>query len=200
MPREDNGIFNLPFSLENLRKIPETGIGGFIEQGKGGFQIGPGELKPEFNLNDGSFGLTYKIPIAANPNFSLPPNMKTEPLAEFEARYERRRADIERKLDQLRNEGLMEDYLAGQSDVGVYTPPLPPRPLYDPQTLTQDRRENIPQQFGGFADPLVGGTLSDMLNRRTQEQRLNNKPLPNSYSPRRIAREALVSGRRFQEI
>jgi hypothetical protein len=200
MPREDNSIFNLPFGLNNLQKIPETGIGGFIEQGKGGFQIGPGELKPEFNLNDGSFGLTYKIPIAANPNFSLPPNMKTEPLAEFEARYERRRADIERKLDQLRNEGLMEDYLAGQSDVGVYTPPLPPRPLYDPQTLTQDRRENIPQQFGGFADPLVGGTLSDMLNRRTQEQRLNNKPLPNSYSPRRIAREALVSGRRFQEI
>ena len=198
LPREDNGIFNLP--LDQLRKIPETGIGGFIEQGKDGFQIGPGKLKPEFNVNDGSFGLTFKMPIAANPNFSLPPNMKTEPLAEFEARYERRRADIERKLDQLRNEGLMEDYLAGQSDVGVYTPPPAPRPLYGPQTLTSDRRENIPQQFGGFADPLIDGTLSDMLNRRAQEQRLNSKPLPKSYSPRRIAREALVSGRPFQQI
>lgn len=198
MPRKDNGIFNLP--LDQLRKIPETGIGGFIEQGKDGFQLGPGKLKPEFNVNDGSFGLTFKIPIAANPNFSLPPNPKTETDAEFEARYERQRADIDRKMDQLINEGRIKNYLAGQSDVGVYTPPPAPRPLYDPQTLTQDRRENIPQQYGGFADPLVGGTLSDLLNRRTQEQRLNNNPLPNSYSPRRIAREALVSGRRFQQI
>jgi len=197
-PRNNNK-FTVPFNLDQvLRDVPKTGIGRFIE--RGGFQFGRGTLKPEFNMKDKSFGLTFKMPIAANPNFSLPPNMETEPLAEFEARYDRRRADIERKLDQLRKEGLMEDYLAGQSDVGVYTPPLPPRPLYDPQTLTQDRRENIPQQFGGFADPLIGGTLSDMLNRRTQEQRLNNKPLPNSYSPRRIAREALVSGRRFQEI
>ena len=197
-PRNNNK-FTVPFNLDQvLRDVPKTGIGRFIE--RGGFQFGRGTLKPEFNMKDKSFGLTFKMPIAANPNFSLPPNMETEPLAEFEARYDRRRADIERKLDQLRKEGLMEDYLAGQSDVGVYTPPLPPRPLYDPQTLTQDRRENIPQQFGGFADPLIGGTLSDMLNRRTQEQRLNNKPLPNSYSPRRIAREALVSGRPFQQI
>lgn len=64
LPREDNGIFNLPFSLENLRKIPETGIGGFIEQGKGGFQIGPGELTPSFDLKDKKFGLNFKIPIA----------------------------------------------------------------------------------------------------------------------------------------
>jgi hypothetical protein len=48
MPRKDNGIFNLP--LDQLRKIPETGIGG-------------GKLKPEFNVKDGSFGLTYKIAI-----------------------------------------------------------------------------------------------------------------------------------------
>ena len=63
LPREDNGIFNLPFSLNNLRKIPETGIGGFIKQNKDGFQLGPGKLKPEFNLKDKSFGLTYKIRI-----------------------------------------------------------------------------------------------------------------------------------------
>ncbi len=61
LPREDNGIFNLP--LDRMRKIPETGIGGFIKQNKDGFQIGPGTLKPEFNVNDGSFGLTYKIRI-----------------------------------------------------------------------------------------------------------------------------------------
>ena len=61
LPREDNGIFNLPLDL--MRKIPETGIGGFIKQNKDGFQIGPGTLKPEFNVNDGSFGLTYKIRI-----------------------------------------------------------------------------------------------------------------------------------------
>ena len=200
MPREDNGIFNLPFSLENLRKIPKTGIGGFIKQGKDGFQLGPGTLRPEVNVNDGSFGLTFKMPIAANPNFSLPPNPKTETDAEFEARYERRRADIDRRVDQLINEGRIEDYLAGQSDVGVYTPPPAPRPLYGPQTLTSDRRENIPQQFGGYADPLIGGTLSDMLNRRAQEQRLNSKLLPKSYSPKRIAREALISGRPFQQI
>ena len=197
-PRNNNK-FTVPFNLDQvLRDVPKTGIGRFIE--RGGFQFGRGTLKPEFNMKDKSFGLTFKMPIAANPNFSLPPNMETEPLAEFEARYDRRRADIERKLDQLRKEGLMEDYLAGQSDVGVYTPPPAPRPLYGPQTLTSDRRENIPQQFGGYADPLIGGTLSDMLNRRTQEQRLNSKPLPKSYSPRRIAREALVSGRPFQQI
>ena len=197
-PRKNNK-FTVPFNLDQvLRDVPKTGIGRFIE--RSGFQFGRGTLKPEFNMKDKSFGLTFKMPIAANPNFSLPPNMETEPLAEFEARYDRRRADIERKLDQLRKEGLMEDYLAGQSDVGVYTPPPAPRPLYGPQTLTSDRRENIPQQFGGYADPLIGGTLSDMLNRRTQEQRLNSKPLPKSYSPRRIAREALVSGRPFQQI
>ena len=61
MPRKDNGIFNLP--LDQLRKIPETGIGGFVERGKDGFQVGPGKLKPEFNVKDGSFGLTYKIAI-----------------------------------------------------------------------------------------------------------------------------------------
>ena len=197
-PRKNNK-FTVPFNLDQvLRDVPKSGIGRFIE--RGGFQLGPGTLKPEFNMKDKSFGLTFKMPIAANPNFSLPPNPKTETDAEFEARYDRRRADIDRKIDQLRNEGLMEDYLAGQSDVGVYTPPPAPRPLYDSQTLTLDRRENIPQQFGGFADPLVGGTLSDLLNRQAQEQRLNSKPLPNTYSPRRIAREALLSGRRFQQI
>ena len=76
MPREDNGIFNLPFSLENLQKIPETGIGGFIKQGKDGFQIGPGKLKPEFNVNDGSFGLTFKMPISSQ---SVPDGGVTTP-------------------------------------------------------------------------------------------------------------------------
>lgn len=200
MPREDNGIFNLPFSLDDLRTIPESGIGEYIQQGRDGFPIGPGKLKPEFNVNNGSFGLTFQIPIAANPNFSLPPNPKTETDAEFEARYDRRRAYIDRKVDQLRNEGLMEDYLAGQSDVGVYTPPRPPTTYQESMTLLPDLRESQQQQYGGFADPLVGGTLSDMLNRQAQEQRLNNTPLPNTYSPRRIAREALLSGRRFQQI
>ena len=74
MPREDNGIFNLP--LDQLRKIPETGIGGFIEQSKDGFQIGPGKLKPEFNVNDGSFGLTFKIPISSQ---SVPDGGVTTP-------------------------------------------------------------------------------------------------------------------------
>ena len=52
-PRKDNGIFNL-----NSRPTPEdskTGIGGFIEQSRDGFQIGPGKLKPEFNVNDKQF-------------------------------------------------------------------------------------------------------------------------------------------------
>ena len=189
LPRQDNGIFNLPFSLNNLQKIPETGIGGFIEQGKNGFQIGPGKLKPEFNVNDKSFGLTYKIPIAANPNFSLPPNPELETEAEYKARK-----------DKLINQAMIDKYLEGQSDVGVYTPPRPPVTYQEGMTLLPDLRESQQQQYGGFADPLVGGTLSDMLNRQRQEQRLNNKPLPNSYSPRRIAREALLSGRRFQQI
>ena len=74
-------MFNLPSTSSGSSK---TGIGEFIEQGKDGFQIGPGTLKPEFNVNDGSFGLTFKMPIA---QLTLKPShMKTEPLAEFENR------------------------------------------------------------------------------------------------------------------
>ena len=189
MPREDNGIFNLPFSLDNLRKIPESGIGEYIQRGRDGFPIGPGKLKPEFNVNDGSFGFTFKMPIAANPNFSLPPNPELETEAEYKARK-----------DKLINQARIDKYLEGQSDVGVYTPPRPPTIYSEGMTLLPDLRESQQQQYGGFADPLVGGTPSDLLNRRAQEQRLNNTPLPNSYSPRRIAREALLSGRPFQQI
>lgn len=65
LPRQDSGIFNLPFSLNDLQKIPETGIGGFIKKNKDGFQFGPGKLEPEFNLKDKSFGLTFKMPISS---------------------------------------------------------------------------------------------------------------------------------------
>ena len=146
MPREDNGIFNLP--LDQLRKIPETGIGGFIEQSKDGFQVGPGKLKPEFNVNDGSFGLTFKIPIAANPNFSLPPNPELETEAEYKARK-----------DKLINQARMDKYLEGQSDVGVYTPPIPPTTYQEGMTLLPDLRDSQQQQYGGFADVIRWDTI-----------------------------------------
>lgn len=162
-PRKNNK-FTVPFNLDQvLRDVPKTGIGRFIEQG---------------------------MPIAANPNFSLPPNPKTETDAEFEARMDRKYGA---NMDELINRARVENYLEKQSDVGVYTPPVQ-RPSYTEGNLLTDRREIMPEQFGGFADPLVGGTLSDLLNRQTQS------PLPNTYSPRRIAREALLSGRPFQGI
>lgn len=193
-PRK-NDKFTVPFNLDQvLRDVPKSGIGRFIE--KGGFPLGRGRLQPEINVNDGSFGLTFKMPIAANPNFSLPPNPKTETDAEFEARMDRKYGA---SMDDLINQARIENYLEKQSDVGVYTPPVQ-RPSYTEGTLLPDRREVMPEQYGGFADPLVGGPLSGLLNRQTQEQRLEQSPLPNTYSPRRIAREALVSGRRFQQI
>lgn len=193
-PRKNNK-FTVPFNLDQvLRDVPKTGIGRFIE--RGGFQLGPGTLKPEFNVKDRSFGLTFKMPIAANPNFSLPPNPKTETDAEFEARMDRKYGA---SMDDLINRAQIEKYLEKQSDVGVYTPPVQ-RPSYTEGTLLPDRREVMPEQYGGFADPLIGGPLSGLLNRQTQEQRLEQSPLPNTYSPRRIAREALLSGRRFQQI
>tara|TARA_R100001509_G_C4863633_1_gene214284 strand:+ start:193 stop:1413 length:1221 start_codon:yes stop_codon:yes gene_type:complete len=198
-PRKNNK-FTVPFNLDQvLRDVPKSGIGRFIE--KGGFQLGPGTLKPEFNMKDKSFGLTFKMPIAANPNFSLPPNLKTETDAEFEARMDRMYGEqFERDRERMINQARRDLYLQNQPDVGVFTPPPEPRPSYKSQTLLTDRREVLPEQFGGFADPLVGGTLSDLLTRQTQEQRLEQSPLPNTYSPRRIAREALLSGRRFQQI
>ena len=198
-PRKNNK-FTVPFNLDQvLRDVPKTGIGRFIE--RGGFQLGPGTLKPEFNMKDKSFGLTFKMPIAANPNFSLPPNLKTETDAEFEARMDRMYGEqFERDRERMLNQARRDLYLQNQPDVGVFTPPPEPRPSYKSQTLLTDRREVLPEQFGGFADPLVGGTLSDLLTRQTQEQRLEQSPLPNTYSPRRIAREALLSGRRFQQI
>ena len=198
-PRKNNK-FTVPFNLDQvLRDVPKSGIGRFIE--KGGFQLGPGTLKPEFNMKDKSFGLTFKMPIAANPNFSLPPNLKTETDAEFEARMDRMYGEqFERDRERMLNQARRDLYLQNQPDVGVFTPPPEPRPSYKSQTLLTDRREVLPEQFGGFADPLVGGTLSDLLTRQTQEQRLEQSPLPNTYSPRRIAREALLSGRRFQQI
>jgi hypothetical protein len=39
-----------------------------------------------------------------------------------------------------------------------------------------------------------------MFDRRVQDQRLKNSPLPNTFSPRRMALQALLSGRSFQEI
>ena len=61
-PRKNNK-FTVPFNLDQvLRDVPKTGIGRFIE--KGGFQFGRGTLKPEFNVKDKSFGLTFKMPIA----------------------------------------------------------------------------------------------------------------------------------------
>ena len=61
-PRNNNK-FTVPFNLDQvLRDVPKTGIGRFIE--RGGFQFGPGTLKPEFNLKDKGFGLTFKMPIA----------------------------------------------------------------------------------------------------------------------------------------
>ena len=61
-PRKNNK-FTVPFNLDQvLRDVPKTGIGRFIE--RGGFQLGPGTLKPEFNMKDRSFGLTFKMPIA----------------------------------------------------------------------------------------------------------------------------------------
>lgn len=202
-PRKNNK-FTVPFNLDQvLKDVPKSGIGRFIEQGQEGFQLGPGRLQP--NINDGRFGFTYKIPIAqkvamSNPNIQSPESVQDMSDEDFMNRQEKFGEAYDFRRDRMRRQALRDKYFEGQSDVGVFTPPPSPRPSYKSQTLLSDRRETMPEQYGGFADPLVGGTLSEQLNRQAQSQALQNQPLPDTYSPRRVARESLLSGRPFQGI
>ncbi len=61
------------------------------------------------------------------------------------------------------NQARRDQYFENQSDVGVFTPPPAPAPSYPNQNLLTDRREVLPQQYGGFADPLKGGNISNLL-------------------------------------
>jgi hypothetical protein len=68
-PRKNtnNNLFNIGRFLPGgglgnfVEDIPDSGIGRFIK--RGGFSVGRGTLKPEFNMKDKSFGLTYKMKI-----------------------------------------------------------------------------------------------------------------------------------------
>ena len=61
LPREDNGIFNLP--LDRMRKIPESGIGKYADQFKGGLNFGPGRFGLNYDPERKQVGLNYKISI-----------------------------------------------------------------------------------------------------------------------------------------
>ena len=200
----ENNLLNAPIDYSQLPNLLKEGVGRYFQEGKPGFPVGRGRIEPEIDLKNRRVGITYKMPIAAEfPNVNrsgfdevqrLADSQFPVPDEEFGEAYERNR---QRRV----NEGLIANYLQSQPDVGVFTPPAPPPPKYDERPLaTMFGERPDAQQFGGFADPLVGGTLSDLLNRQTQEQRLEQSPLPNTYSPRRMALQALLSGRRFQEI
>jgi len=200
---KQSGIFSLSPTLGMLQalfgrgNILRTLDDGGVDYSTGGIE---GLMEQATSLEPGipNNGIALA---AARPKFSLPPNYRAETDAEFEARMDRMYGEqYERDRERMLNQAKRDLYFQNQPDVGVFTPPPEPRPSYKSQTLLTDRREVMPEQYGGFADPLVGGTLSDMLDRRAQEQRLKNSPLPNTFSPRRMALQALLSGRSFQEI
>lgn len=142
-------------SLAEKFGLPDTlNIGGY----EIGFpEVGPGRLEPSINPQDKSIGLNYKMDISSSIP-SVPPNPKTETDAEFDARMDRLYGE-QYEQDRARelNEARMNQYLADQSDVGVYTPPMPPAPSFDERPLTTMLGERIlPESMGGFADPLMG--------------------------------------------
>lgn len=95
---------------------------------------------------------------------SIPPNFETETDAEFEARMDRKYGE-QYEQDRARriNQALKDRYFENQSDVGVFTPPPTPAPSYPNQNILTDRREVLPQQYGGFADPLKQGNIPNLL-------------------------------------
>jgi len=123
----------------------------------GEFEIGPGRLEPTIDPQNRSVGLNYKIDIS-NPVPSIPPNYETETDAEFDARMDRMYGEqYEQDRARMLNQARRNRYLADQSDVGVYTPPMPPAPSFDERPLTTMLGERIlPESMGGFADPLMG--------------------------------------------
>jgi|TARA_E500000305_G_C4011813_1_gene233226 hypothetical protein len=74
---------------------------------------------------------------------------------------------LERDRQRRVNEGLIDNYLQSQADVGVFTPPMPSPDLGDTRPLPTmfGERPDV-QEFGGFADPLTDKTLFDMYNER----------------------------------
>ena len=207
---KQGGIFSLSPTLGILRNlfgrgnILRTLDDGGSTEGIETLDVSPSEgTTPGYDslAQEDLFNLGPFVQVASNPKFSLPPNYKAETDAEFEARMNRMYGEqYKRDRERMLNQAKRDLYFQNQPDVGVFTPPPEPRPSYKSQTLLTDRREVIPEEYGGFADPLVGGTLSDMFDRRVQDQRLKNSPLPNTFSPRRMALQALLSGRSFQEI
>lgn len=89
---------------------------------------------------------------------SVPPDYAAETDAEFEARMDRMFGEqYERDRARKINRAMIDNYLQSQSDVGVYTPPASPPPKYDERPLaTMFGERGLPEQFGGFADPLLG--------------------------------------------
>jgi len=130
-------------------------------------EIGPGRLEPTIDPQNRSIGLNYKMDISSSIP-SVPPNPKTETDAEFDARMDRLYGEqYERDKARELNEARMNQYLADQSDVGVYTPPMPPAPSFDERPLPTMLGERIlPESMGGFADPLMGygGNLRNLLD------------------------------------
>ena len=74
---------------------------------------------------------------------------------------------LDRDRQKRVNEGLIDNYLQSQADVGVFTPPMPPPDLGDTRPLPTmfGERPDV-QEFGGFADPLTDKTLFDFYNER----------------------------------
>ena len=148
-----------------------------------------------------------------------PPNPATETDAEFNARMDKKYGGT---MDELINQARIEDYFGTQGDVGVYTQPLE-QPIYEEGTMLTSPIDLLPQNLGGFADPLLGSkTLQDALNERVINEKLQREldklgglrreigsfrsdlsGVPNAFntlSPRAIARKNLLSGRPFQEL
>ena len=120
-------------------------------------EVGPGRLEPTIDPQNKSIGLNYKMDISSSIP-SVPPNPKTETDAEFDARMDRKYGEqYERDRERMLNQARRDQYLADQSDVGVYTPPMPPAPSFDERPLPTMLGERIlPESMGGFADPLMG--------------------------------------------
>ena len=154
---------------------------------------------------------------------AIPPNPATETEEERYDRIGRMFENYERDKTRELNQARIEQYLAGQPDVGVFTPPnSDPRQNVREANIIPDMRNLLPEQYGGFADPLRGiDTLKsvsdsiadriflekDIQQKNAVRDQVNKfradamgvKPFT-SLSPRKIALENLLSGRTFQGI
>ena len=140
---QDNNKFTIPF-LGKFLDFPRDGVGSFLNQKKGGIQLGPGELRPE--IKEDGFGLKYTIPIS-----TAGANTQSAPVAEsLFAQDLRRRVDDFSKgnpLDALISQQQMNKMLQMGDETGVYMNPV---------TLMDQADETNMGIFLESRDPITG--------------------------------------------